>query len=222
MSNFGGLSSAAPEPLDGNDLKSFLTQVESSFVQMVLVHSVILKPFTQRVPEVLAVAELQSYPRIGLILAAAKNLDNSFLFADRSAITDLRLLRERVAFFMFSNQSPFSEGITRIAAALTASVLIRQIPINKDVSNIDLGTVIEKNAIADLDRIIQLYKGTTSDIPIDVTDGAGGKNTDYTAVAGTLGKARPSSKLQRVYDKLDLIEEAQKRGLPPGGAVWPY
>lgn len=157
MATFGGFSNSAA-------ISNFIEFIvgEQEFIAMVISHSSLLAPFSRKTLEVKAVAQTQSYPRIGLILSAAKNKDNTYLFCDPSDPTNLVTLQENVLDLMTSSNSPFSEGITRIAAALTASVLIRQLPINSDLKNIDLGNRIETQAIEDLDRIISLLGETNA------------------------------------------------------------
>lgn len=157
MATFGGFSNSAA-------ISNFIEFIvgEQEFIAMVISHSSLLAPFSRKTSEVRAVAQTQSYPRIGLILSAAKNKDNTYLFCDPSDPTNLVSLQENVLDLMTSSNSPFSEGITRIAAALTASVLIRQLPINSDLKNIDLGNRVESQAIEDLDRIISLLGETNA------------------------------------------------------------
>ncbi len=151
MSNFGGFST-------NKDLGNWLQANSVDFTSMVVSYSALLKPYTSKLDEVIRIAQRQVYPRIGLILSAAKNADNTYLFADSTDTTDMNKLYENVVSLMTSEGSPFSEGITNVASCLTAAILIKQLPINSDIKNIDLGNDLEKGAIADLDRIIHLYK----------------------------------------------------------------
>lgn len=159
--SFGGFSG-------NSDIEDFLSSIQSDFVSMVTSNSVILNPYQSKQDEVIRIASKQVYPRIGLRLAAAKNIDNSPLFSTLNytqsqlasvANNNARLgLYENVVTLMTDISSPYSEGITNVAASLTAAILIKSIPINNDIKNIDLGDGIEKNAFADLDRIVELYK----------------------------------------------------------------
>ena len=166
--SFGGFSG-------NSDIEDFLSSIQSDFVSMVTSNSVILNSYQSKQDEVIRIASKQVYPRIGLRLAAAKNIDNSPLFSTLNytqsqlasvANSNARLgLYENVVTLMTDVSSPYSEGITNVAASLTAAILIKSIPINNDIKNIDLGDGIEKNAFADLDRIINLYKdGSVSNI----------------------------------------------------------
>ena len=160
--SFGGFS--------GNpDIESFLNSIKADFVSMVTSNSVILESYQRKQDEVIRIALKQVYPRIGLRLSAAKNLDNSPLFSTlnytqsqlaTASNTNIRLgLYENVVTLMTDASSIYSQGITNVAASLTADILIKSIPINNDIKNIDLGDGIEKNAFADLDKIVELYKG---------------------------------------------------------------
>lgn len=160
--SFGGFS--------GNpDIESFLNSIKTDFVSMVTSNSVILESYQRKQDEVIRIALKQVYPRIGLRLSAAKNLDNSPLFSTlnytqsqlaTASNTNIRLgLYENVITLMTDASSIYSQGITNVAASLTAAILIKSIPINNDIKNIDLGEGIEKNAFADLDKIVELYRG---------------------------------------------------------------
>jgi hypothetical protein len=168
--SFGGFS--------GPDIEDFLSSIQSDFVSMVTSNSVILNSYQSKQDEVIRIASKQVYPRIGLRLAAAKNLDNSPLFSTLNytqaqlasvSNSNARLsLYANVVTLMTDVSSPYSQGITNVAASLTAAILIKSIPINNDIKNIDLGDGIEKNAFADLDRIVELYTGS-SDTSLPLT-----------------------------------------------------
>jgi hypothetical protein len=120
---------------------------------MVVSHSVLLSAYRRRQDEVVAVALQQAYPRMGLILSAARALDNTYLFGDTYSI-----VFQRVVEILSDPSGPFQEGLLAIAATLTASRLIASIPIDASVKNITLAENLEKAAIVDLERIIALYK----------------------------------------------------------------
>lgn len=200
---FGGFNPANPAGFSTNGIISdYLTAGIVDFTEMVISYSVLLKPYEKKTEEVKRVALRQVYPRIGLILSAAKDLDNNMLFSDINnkgervigsddpntlgsyamgtnvgfgvvgpdGRTALENVYRNVTYFMtglepLSNTfvpNPFTEGITSVAAAMTAAVLIKQIPINSDIKNIDLGKDIEAGALEDLDRILKLYESGKS------------------------------------------------------------
>jgi hypothetical protein len=170
--SFGGFSG-------NSDIEDFLSSIQSDFVSMVISNSVILNSYQSKQDEVIRIASRQVYPRIGLRLSAAKNIDNSPLFSTLSytqaqlasiANSNVRLgLYENVVALMTDISSPYAQGITNVAASLVAAILIKQININNDIKNIDLGDSIEKNAFADLDRIVDLYKGSEVRSSIDTS-----------------------------------------------------
>lgn len=149
MSNSFGFST-------NNQVRTFLSANLATFASMVASHSVLLTRYQDeaRRSEVLNIALQQVYPRIGLLLSSARYPDNTFLFGD----TDL-LRFTKVVEILVSTSGPYHEGITAIAAALVAAKLIRSIPINSDIKNIDLGDGIEKQAYSDLERIIRFFEG---------------------------------------------------------------
>ena len=165
--SFGGFSG-------NSNIEAFLSSIEAEFVAMVVSNSVILEAYQRRTTDVINIAIRQVYPRIGLRLAAAKNLDNSPLFSTlpftQSQLatvgnSNIRLgVYENVITLMTSDSSPYAQGITNVAASLTAAILIKSIPINNDLKNIDLGEGIEKRAFEDLDRIVDLYKAESGGV----------------------------------------------------------
>jgi hypothetical protein len=162
MTSFGGFN--------GNpEISLFLESITIQFVEMVVSHSILLKDYQRKSTDLINVATRQVYPRIGLRLAAAKNKDNTPLFAENGASPSQSQLASegydtvRVGLYnnvirlMTDATSPYSEGITNVAASLTAAILIKQLPLNGDIKNIDLGIEIEKQAFGDLDRIVTIY-----------------------------------------------------------------
>lgn len=198
---FGGFNPAGSFSTN-NVIEQFLTAQIEDFTAMVVSYSVLLKPYEKKLEEVKRIAQRQVYPRVGLILSAAKDLDNNLLFSnidsknertigsenaqtlgsysvgtnvgfevvDSNGRTALENVYRNVTYFVTGLHptsrnfvpNPFTEGITAVAAALTAAILIRQIPINSDIKNVDLGNDIEKRALEDLDRILKLYESGRS------------------------------------------------------------
>lgn len=102
------------------------------------------------------VASYQAIPRIGLILSAAKNLDNTFLFPGDDAQARFDAISSQMI------EGVYSSGIRRVASALTASILIRNIPLSGNINQLALGDSLEKQALDDLDRIINLFQNTST------------------------------------------------------------
>ncbi len=201
---FGGYNPANPSAGFSTNgiIGDYLTAGIIDFTEMVISYSVLLKPYEKKTEEVKRVALRQVYPRIGLILSAAKDLDNNLLFSDidnksertvgsndpntlgsytvgtnvgfgaigSDGRTALENVYRNVTYFITGLQptsgsyvpNPFTEGITGVAAALTAALLIKQIPINSDIKNVDLGNDIETRALEDLDRILKLFESGRS------------------------------------------------------------
>lgn len=134
-------------------IRTYIETNREAFLDMVVSHSVLLSAYRRRQDEVVAVALQQAYPRMGLILSAARALDNTYLFGDTYPI-----VFQRVVEILSDSSGPFQEGLLAIAATLTASRLIASIPIDANVKNITLAENLEKAAITDLERIITLYK----------------------------------------------------------------
>jgi hypothetical protein len=142
----------------GQEIEDFLVSNQPDFVDMVTSYSVILGQYQKNQNEVIRIAKHQAYPRIGLILSSAKTPTNEFLFGDPSSPGDLRALYDNVLNIMTNPDSPFSMGITGIAARYTAAILIAQIPMNtQEISNVDLSGKIEDEATKDLERLIKVY-----------------------------------------------------------------
>ena len=165
MVSFGGLN-------NNPDISSFLNSITNQFTEMVISYSILLKPYQSKQSDIINIATRQVYPRIGLRLAAAKDIDNTPLFVQfgvpstqsQMASTGFDSIREgiyqNVITLMTDTSSPYSEGVTSVAAAITAAILIRQLPINGDIKNIELGNQIEKIALEDLDTITKVYTQT--------------------------------------------------------------
>ena len=134
-------------------IRTYIETNREAFLDMVVSHSVLLSAYRRRQDEVVAVALQQAYPRMGLILSAARALDNTYLFGDTYSI-----VFQRVVEILSDPSGPFQEGLLAIAATLTASRLIASIPIDASVKNITLAENLEKAAIVDLERTIALYK----------------------------------------------------------------
>lgn len=164
MTSFGGFN--------GNPLiTNFIDGIQSEFTNMVCSYSILLSSYQKKIPDVITIATRQVYPRIGLRLAAAKdpNNNNSPLFAQYGLFPTQQqmasvggdsireTLFQNILVLMTDSSSPYSEGITSVAAALTASILIRQLPLNGDIKNIELGNQIEKIALDDLDTITKVF-----------------------------------------------------------------
>lgn len=148
---------------DFTNITNFIVN-EAEFIDMVRKTNFILKNTNPHNDfAVLDAARYQAYPRIGLILLAAKNLDNTKLFTYDQVLIELT---------PENPNSRYGSGIRRIAAVLTAALLIRNIPLNSDLVNVNIADNLETQALTDLDRIIFLYQN--GDVPNTTGDTANG------------------------------------------------
>jgi hypothetical protein len=198
MNSFGGFSS-------NPDIKSFLQAQQADFIDMVRSYSVLLR--ASKDLQIINTAQTQAYPRIGLILSAAKNLDNTYLFSDPTNPTDIVALYQRVITLMISTDSPFSEGITRVAAALTAAILIRSIPLDDDIKNVTSAKQIEEGALNDLAEITKLYTQTKAPAAAILSAGGTSASTlyislgiDSTSLPATYFNLNPPDQIVRIEE----------------------
>lgn len=133
-----------------NDLHGDIT----SFAAMVRSANIIIQDVTNE--EVRTISNNQAYPRIGLILLAAKDLENNPLFKGDTAIERFAVVKKEMNHN--SSSSLFGQGIRRVAAFLCASILVRNIPLSSSIKQVEVGDMMEKQALEDLDRIIKLYQ----------------------------------------------------------------
>jgi hypothetical protein len=107
--------------------------------------------------EIFKIITSEADPRIALILASARRkTDNNYLFQGLNQVKEVMYADSARELSGITNRTLFSDGIRRVAAALTASVLIgqlAQIPEQAEHAN-----TIEKQALADLDRVCTTYE----------------------------------------------------------------
>lgn len=153
-----GVSSAVDantaQTLEDQDLLGLSPEL-AEMVNMVKRYSVLLQRTT--VLEIFNIITTESDPRIALILSAAKSKeDNTPIFVGNGAIKELMYADpSRPGQTKFNNRDLFSDGIRRVSCALTASRLIGQLAQIKEQA--DHATAIERQAINDLDRIVQTW-----------------------------------------------------------------
>lgn len=153
-----GISSAIDisitQTLEEQDILAISPEL-SEMVNMVKRYSVLLQRATAL--EIFNVITTESDPRIALVLSAAKSKeDNTPLFVGNGAIKELMYADpSRPGQTKFNNRDLFSDGIRRVSCALTASRLIGQLAQIKEQA--DHANAIERQALGDLDRIIQTW-----------------------------------------------------------------
>lgn len=108
--------------------------------------------------EIIEIAINESFPRILLRLATIKDKDDNPVFKGPGPNRDYREIYKEVSRLVV--EPPFSAGLVRIAGALTASTLIKSIPLNGDIKLLDLAKEIESNAIKDLESIVGLIESS--------------------------------------------------------------
>lgn len=124
--------------------------VDESYINIVRSSNVLLKNnrssnFTADITDF---CHYQSDPEIGLILSTARTTSGEYLFSGSGA----QERYQSVVDVMFN--SVFAAGIKRISAILTAAGLIGQIPLEGDLQQFKLSEAIRKQALTELDLII--------------------------------------------------------------------
>jgi hypothetical protein len=126
---------------------------------MVRQYSVLLK--RTRTLDIFNIITTQSDPRCALILAAAKRKSTNLpIFKGIDEVKQVmfndgsRNSNPSVPLSQTLNNQLFSDGVRRVSAAMTAAILIGQLPEIQREYALD----IEKRAIEDLDRIIATYE----------------------------------------------------------------
>jgi hypothetical protein len=158
MSTFGGLTFNSNQ-----QISDFVNNNSQDFTSMVKSYSALLAPITETA--IINKILQESYPRIGMKLAAAKNLNNTYLFADVANPSDLSILFNNVIDLISDPDSPFSEGLVSVAARYAAASFISALPLDGDIKNVTLSKELHKQAYDDLEDIVELYLATSSLAP---------------------------------------------------------
>lgn len=156
----GGIDAVTAQSLTDVDLELESPELKE-MAAIVRSYSVLLRRKTTL--EIFNIITQQSDPRIALVLAAAKRReDNLPLFAGLGAVKEIMFAdTARVpAGTGFVNRDLFSDGIRRVSAGLTAATLIAQLSqVSEQATH---ARVVEQQALADLDRIVQTYELSTA------------------------------------------------------------
>lgn len=128
----------------------------AEMVGMVKSFSVLLKRRTAL--EIFQLITTQADPRIALILASARKKDSkqSYIFAGLTEVKEVMYADPERELTGRQNRNLFSDGIRRVSAALTASILIGQLA--QIPEQAEHAKQIEINALADLDRVCISYE----------------------------------------------------------------
>lgn len=137
------------------ELKDLLPTLDS-YISQVKSHSVLLNStrFTYRY--IYDICTLDSDARISLIIAAAKDLNNNPMFPNLEIVKELMFgpTTTNLTIYDKDEYNIFVDGIRRVSAALTASKLVNQLAtIDEQFKH---ASAIEKQALADMDRLIKL------------------------------------------------------------------
>lgn len=103
--------------------------------------------------DIIKIALYDAYPRILMRISLTKDKDNNPIFkgiGQNRNIYNLQFIKSLEVI----KTPPYSYGIKRIAISLTASALIKSLPLNSELKFFDLGKNLEENAISDLDKLI--------------------------------------------------------------------
>lgn len=133
----------------------------SSMVDIVRRSSVLLRRKTAL--EIFKIITFESDPRIALVLASAKRRsDSTYLFQGLVQVQEVMFASTTRGVSGQTNRTLFSDGIKRVSAMLTASVLIGQLAQVSEQA--EHAKVLEKQALEDLDRVCLTYElsGSTS------------------------------------------------------------
>lgn len=131
----------------------------SSMVDIVRRASVLLR--RKSALEIFKIITFESDPRIALILASAKRRsDSTYLFQGLTQVQEVMFASTQRGVSGQTNRNLFSDGIKRVSAILTASVLIGQLA--QVTEQAEHSKVLEKQALEDLDRICLTYELSSS------------------------------------------------------------
>jgi hypothetical protein len=139
-------------------------------VLMVRRHSVLLKRKT--LAEIYNAVTEHADPRIGLVLAAARDPDGNQMFPDLSHARQFMFgtiaTPPSTSPVRYQDRNIFVDGIERVAAALAASILIAQLAQLPEQAN--HANILEKQALDDLDRIITIPRAVNVDTEMVASD----------------------------------------------------
>jgi len=103
--------------------------------------------------DIIKIALYDAYPRILMRISLTRDKDNNPLFKGIGVKkTDYSL--QFIKSLEILKSPPYSFGLKRVAISLTASYLIKSLPLNADLKFFDLGESLEKSAISDLEQLI--------------------------------------------------------------------
>lgn len=124
----------------------------TAFIEAVRSYCILLQANSSLTDEAIRkIALTHSYPRIGLILATSKDKDGNPILGGFNAESDYSAQYKEVIRLIVS--PPYRDDIHRISAQLTASQIIKQLPLESSLQFYKLGVHLEEQAVKDLERI---------------------------------------------------------------------
>lgn len=152
---YTGLDLATLDTIPEAQFQSNFSEL-ANFVAIVKRHSVLLKNKTRS--EIYSAIVDHADPKIGLILAAARDRNTGQIFPSTAIVKEFMFgvttTEQQPSYVQFNERAVFMDGIKRVSCALAASLLIgqlAQVPEQQTHS-----VYLEGQALADLDRILQV------------------------------------------------------------------
>lgn len=134
--------------------------IDSNYIKAVRTYSFISKSDSSISDEDIRVIAINDvYPRILTRIALTTNKDGVPIFGGIGNSKDYSL--QYLKSMEVINMLPYSLGLRRVAIALTASAIIRIIPLKSDINLIDAAESIETGALKDLDKLIGILASDT-------------------------------------------------------------
>jgi len=135
--------------------------INSDFIKAVRTYSFITKSDNSISDEDIKTISINDvYPRIITRIALTTNKEGIPIFGGIGNSKDYSL--QYLKSMEVLNMLPYSLGLRRVAIALTASCIIRIIPLKSDINLIEAAESIEKGALTDLDKLIGILATDTN------------------------------------------------------------
>lgn len=157
-----------------------IINIDSDFIKAVRTYSFISKSEGAISDEdIKTIAINDVYPRILTRIALTSDKNGIPIFGGIGNSKDYGM--QYLKSMEVMNMLPYSLGLKRVAIALTASAIIRFIPLKSDITLLEAAESIEKGALEDLDKLIGILANDTNTVTslqkLDST-----QNTSYKAL----------------------------------------
>lgn len=134
--------------------------IDINYIKAVRTYSFIIKSDSSISDEdIRTIATNDVYPRILTRIALTTNKEGIPIFGGIGNSKDYSL--QYLKSIEVINMLPYSLGLRRVAIALTASAIIRIIPLKSDINLVDVADSIEAGALKDLDKLIGILASDT-------------------------------------------------------------